>query len=183
MGNKGNKGNKGSKINKGNKGSKGNEGNEGNKGNIEINFDNGDRYIGGIVNGKKNGKGTYFFKDGSTYVGEYKNDVKEGKGKYFFASGNKYDGDFKNDTMNGKGTFFFAGGNKDDLLGGGWYIGNFVDGNFEGFGMLSLKKYIYSGYFKGGKKNGYGKLTDPDGTITEGEWVNDEFIDNSKPDS
>ena len=57
------------------------------------------------------------------------------------------------------------------------YEGDFVDGNFEGHGVLTYakKQGSFEGEFKGGKKHGHGKLTKPDGSVVEGEWVDDEY--------
>ena len=56
------------------------------------------------------------------------------------------------------------------------YEGDFVNGNFEGHGLLTTKKQgKFEGEFKGGKKNGHGKFTQPDGQVIEGEWKDDEY--------
>jgi len=38
-------------------------------------FANGDKYIGGLENGKKSGKGLYIYSDGSAYKGTWDNDA------------------------------------------------------------------------------------------------------------
>lgn len=40
----------------------------------EISFSDGSKYVGNIVNGMKNGQGTYTWPDGNKYVGEFKDD-------------------------------------------------------------------------------------------------------------
>lgn len=57
-----------------------------------INFQNGDRYEGGFLNGKFNGWATYYhFADnqykGDKYIGEFRNGQRHGQGKYFFSIG------------------------------------------------------------------------------------------------
>ena len=42
-----------------------------------------DRYEGEFLQGKKNGKGTYFWNNGNRYEGEYLNDSKHGKGVFY----------------------------------------------------------------------------------------------------
>ena len=69
--------------------------------------------------------------------------------------------------MEGKGTFTTKDGVK--------YVGDFVDANFEGHGVLTQGKVKFEGEFKGGKKNGHGVLTQEDGTKVEGEWKDDEY--------
>ena len=74
--------------------------NNNNNGNI-INYQfktetyNNGRYEGQFRNGKREGKGIYYYKNGEKYDGECKNGLKEGKGIYYFNNGNKYEGDWK----------------------------------------------------------------------------------------
>ena len=101
-------------------------------------YDNG-RYIGGFVNGKREGKGTFFYSNGKRYEGEWKDDMedglgimyynkrkdryegsfkkgkKEGKGIYYYDNGNRYEGDWKDDVKDGKGIFY--GDNGDRKMG------------------------------------------------------------------
>ena len=72
--------------------------------NEEIKYDDG-RYVGQVVNGKKEGKGIRYWNDGERYEGDWKNDKAEGKGIYYYKSGNRYEGDWKNDKKEGKGIF------------------------------------------------------------------------------
>ena len=48
----------------------------------QIKYDDG-KYVGQIVNGKKEGKGIRFWDDGDRYEGDWKNDKMEGKGIYY----------------------------------------------------------------------------------------------------
>ena len=70
------------------------------------NYNNG-KYIGEFNNGKREGKGTYYFNDGERYEGDWKNNKQEGKGIYYYKNGNKYDGDWKNNIKEGRGVFYF----------------------------------------------------------------------------
>ena len=74
--------------------------------------ENGDRYAGGLVDGKFEGKGIIYFNNGDKYEGDWKNDKKEGKGIAYFNSGNKYEGDWKNDRREGKGIIYYNNGTK-----------------------------------------------------------------------
>ena len=57
-------------------------------------YDNGDMYIGDIVQGKKSGVGTLSYDKGSSvYEGEWFNDKRNGKGKQITKAG-KYPGTF-----------------------------------------------------------------------------------------
>ena len=48
----------------------------------KVTLSNGDKFKGKIVNNKKEGKGTYYYKDGSVYDGDFHNDLMEGQGTY-----------------------------------------------------------------------------------------------------
>ena len=57
-------------------------------------YDNG-RFTGDIINKKREGKGSFFFKNGDVYNGDWKNDKIEGYGVYQYKNGEKYEGEFK----------------------------------------------------------------------------------------
>jgi hypothetical protein len=54
----------------------------------EINYDDGSKYIGDIVNGKRHGQGTYIWPDGKKYVGEFEHDRATG-GWFYRTTGQK----------------------------------------------------------------------------------------------
>ena len=116
-----------------------------NAGDQEVQYDNG-RYVGQIVNGIKEGKGTYYWNDGDRYEGEWKKDKKEGKGTYFWEDGDKYKGDWKNDKKNGKGIYLHSDGNR--------YEGDFKNDKREGKGIFYFNKSgnKYEGDWKNNKK-------------------------------
>ena len=78
----------------------------------EIKYDNG-RYVGQIVNGKKEGKGIYYWTDGDRYEGDFKNDKKEGKGIEYYNDGARYEGDWKNYKREGKGIYYYNNGDRE----------------------------------------------------------------------
>ena len=96
----------------------------------EIKYDNG-RYVGQIVNGKKEGKGIYYLNNGDRYEGDWKNDNKEGKGIYYFKSGSRYEGDFKNGKSEGKGIYYWTDGDR--------YEGDYKNDKREGKGIYYYK--------------------------------------------
>ena len=77
----------------------------------ELKFNNG-KYIGQVVNGLADGKGTWYEINGDRYEGEFKNGKVEGKGIYYYKSGNRYEGDFRNANREGKGIYYFSNGDR-----------------------------------------------------------------------
>ena len=89
-------------------------------------YNNG-RYVGEFRDGKKEGRGIYYYKSGSRYEGEYKNGKYNGKGIYYYNSGNKYEGEYKNGKAEGKGIYYYKNGDR--------YEGEFKDNKIEGKGI------------------------------------------------
>ena len=94
----------------------------------QINNDNGDKYIGQVVNGLPEGKGILYRNNGDRYEGDFRNGKKEGKGIYYYNrepfKGDRYEGDFKNDKREGKGIYYFNNGN----IYQGDYRNNYAEG-------------------------------------------------------
>ena len=157
-----------------------------------ITYNNKDKFVGSLLDGKKDGYGEqYFFKTKTTYKGQFKNNVYEGKGEIINANGyyfkgeflgglrhgdncveekkgfKKYVGQFKRDKMNGKGVYeWYSGESKGDI-----YNGEFKDDLFEGSGTYKYNDgSIYMGDFMHGVKHGKGKEIYLDGSFYEGEY-------------
>ena len=111
----------------------------------KIIYENGEYYIGEILNGLKHGKGILYYKNGTIkYDGNFIKDKYEGIGKYIYESSNYYIGEMLNGLKHGKGIEYYKNG---DIK----YDGNFVNDKYEGEG-----KYIWE-----------------DGEYYIGQWVND----------
>lgn len=157
---------------------------------IEKIYDNGDKYIGQLKNGKKNGKGKMFYADKSYYDGEWNNDLKNGQGHQTLSNGDAYDGTFKNNLMEGYGNYTYKNGRTYEgqfannlmegkgrykFTTGNEYIGDFQKGLFNGKGtFLYSNGDRYEGLYKNGKKNGAGIYYFKSGEVYKGEWVKDE---------
>ena len=50
-------------------------------------YNNGDKYVGNFVDGKRSGKGTYTWASGDKYIGDWFNGSRTGKGTYIWTSG------------------------------------------------------------------------------------------------
>ena len=73
----------------------------------KIIFDNGDYYIGELINNLKHGKGIIYYKNGNIkYDGDFIDDKYEGNGKYINKKGDYYIGEWKNNKFNGKGKHY-----------------------------------------------------------------------------
>ena len=70
------------------------------------------KYEGEYKNDKKEGKGIMYWNDGDRYEGEFKDDKREGKGIFYWNDGNRYEGDWKNDKREGKGIYYYNNGNR-----------------------------------------------------------------------
>ena len=64
------------------------------------------KYIGEVVNGLAEGKGTFYGDNGDRYEGDFRNDKQEGKGIYYFNSGDRYEGEWRNGKQEGKGIYY-----------------------------------------------------------------------------
>ena len=126
----------------------------------EINYKEGN-YVGDLLNGLPNGKGTMHYKNGNLYRGLWKNGKKNGKGIYvkdnkiihgtwtddilnknvttlFSDSNDKYIGDMSEWLFHGKGQYYFSNGEK--------YMGDFKEGLFHGKGTYYCEdEIVYKG--------------------------------------
>lgn len=59
----------------------------------------GTKYIGMVVDGKRNGKGTIYWLDGTRFVGTFENDMRSGAGSMILPDGTVYNGYFENDVL------------------------------------------------------------------------------------
>ena len=162
------------------------------EGKCTITYNNKDKFVGNLIDGKKEGYGEqYCFSTKTTYKGEFRNNLFEGKGiitnenGYYYEGGflgglrhgdncteskagvRKYVGQFRRDKMDGKGVYeWYQGESKGDI-----YNGEFKEDLFDGLGTY---KYcdgtIYIGEYKRGIKEGKGKMIYSDGSFYEGEF-------------
>ncbi|MCL2064792.1 MAG: hypothetical protein FWG98_10555 [Candidatus Cloacimonetes bacterium] len=142
-------------------------------GGTTLNYPNGDRYVGAVLNRKPHGTGTYHSKNGNRYEGEFSGGERNGRGIFYYASGARYEGDWKNGNMHGKGKYTYA---KGDV-----YEGDFKDNEQTGKGRFTGRGGdVYEGDFLNDKKHGQGKWTVPHMSraqhgdcLYEGEWKED----------
>ena len=99
---------------------------------IETRFYQEGRYEGQLVNGKREGKGKFYYLNddeymGKIYEGEWKNDKREGRGIETWPDGERFEGYFINDLRNGKGVYYYSNGERHE--------GNYKNGKKEGRGF------------------------------------------------
>ena len=75
-------------------------------------WNNGDRYEGEWRNAKREGKGIMYNNNCGRYEGDYRNDKREGKGIYYHKNGDRYEGDYRNDYAEGSGAFYYSNGDR-----------------------------------------------------------------------
>ena len=125
-----------------------------------------EKYVGDIVNAKKNGKGIIIYKNGDKYEGDFKDNLKDGFGKYQYKNGDIYEGHFKYDLKEGKGTYIYNEGEK--------YEGDFHLDKKHGKGIYYYDNGDrYDGEFLMGVAHGKGIYYYKDGSKYEGEYAND----------
>lgn len=153
-------------------------------------YHTGDVYLGDVIDDKSSGYGVYFHSEhNSFHKGEFKNDMMHGMGIYETMDGTKYEGgrfindkfvyghlkvertnhsvyegDYnKNNKFNRKGRMVYANGDV--------YEGQLKDSIKYGLGKLTITNgIVQEGTWIGDKM--YGKITYPDGTVVEGDFVN-----------
>lgn len=131
-------------------------------------------YTGSFFNGLFHGNGTLEESAAkSFYTGEFTNGLRDGEGVERYQDGTKYEGEYKNGKREGFGTLF-------DAEGKALYEGNWYEDAWHGKGTLFHHKQAgsswegkYEGDLKQGKFCGNGIYTYTDGTIIEGQWLDD----------
>ena len=71
---------------------------------------NGDKYVGEIKDGKKHGRGIYYYANGNRYEGDFLNDKFHGTGTFYWFDGAKDVGSYVNGMLHGKATRYLANG-------------------------------------------------------------------------
>lgn len=155
-------------------------------------YENGDRYEGGLLRGIREGHGKYFSKiKASIYEGGYKDGKRHGHGKYSFPTGASVAGTFQRGILV-QGEYRFPNG---DL-----YVGDFKDDKFDGQGEWRSASFVkaqlseeepadtsspdsvkrpsaaidvYKGSWKAGKRHGPGEAKLRCGDVYTGEFLND----------
>jgi len=122
------------------------------------------RYLGQVVNGKKNGVGKLIWSAGDWYEGEWVDDAKQGNGTMSWSNGDMYMGGWMDDHRHGENC-------TTKYNNGGVYEGAFVDDLRHGRGKFTWPDGdVYEGKWDQGGRSGAGVLIRYDGTREEQAW-------------
>ena len=146
-------------------------------------------YEGEWKNGKRDGLGIYIKKNVARFIGYFIQDSVNGFGKLTDSNGDEYIGYWKNSEANGLGIYTrkkiisYRGwwkNDKQDKFGiEKWpmldFIGDYLNGVKEGYGIMNIKCGLYEGEMSGGNFNGIGKFTFNDKRKYEGEFSNNKM--------
>lgn len=148
-------------------------------------------YEGEWKNGKRDGIGILIKKDMAKYIGEFIEDKANGYGILLSQNGDEfeYKGYWKDSKAHGYGIY-----NKKEVISykGIWeydkphkfgiekwpqseYIGEYNNGNKEGYGILNIRNAIYEGQMKDGNIDGIGCFIFKDKRKYIGEFVNNKM--------
>lgn len=131
-------------------------------------YENGDIYVGNLVNGVRSGFGTLYINDGGKYEGYWKNDKYNGNGFLLMKDGSFYEGNFLDGFIHGEGVYTYSTGDT--------YNGSFEYGIKSGFGKYySDPNNKYTGYWKNGLRDGKGNGI-VNGFPRRGVWEKDKLI-------
>ena len=123
------------------------------------------KYEGYFKNDKREGKGILFWINGEKYEGESKNGKREGNGIMYYPNGDRYQGEYKNDKKEGKGIYYYKNGDK--------FVGDYKNGIREGKGILYyINGEKYEGDYKNGIREGKGIYYWNNGNRYEGDLKN-----------
>ena len=139
----------------------------------------GNIYEGSLLNDKAEGHGIKYYKDGRKFEGEFKNDLRHGYGILNRPDGTIFKGTYNKDYQDGEGINITKEGKilkgffKDGKVIIGASIMYYGDGNND---YLNFEEEcVYEGYYRNGKRDGYGKFKMTNGDIYEGEFRNDYY--------
>lgn len=154
-------------------------------------YPNGEEYAGEWNNDKRIGRGKMQFLNKTTYKGQFIDDQADGDGQIedqynnFFQveQAMKDDGSDAGCILNGR----LSGRCSISFQNGDYFIGEFKEGRPNGQGEMYYKHSLpstqsgvefeqghYKGEFRLGKRHGKGTMVWSDGSVFDGDWLNDE---------
>lgn len=111
------------------------------------------------------------WQDGSKYYGHVLEGKRHGKGIFVWPDGTRYDGHWFENEMHGKGTLLLLAGSRWGASNWKWYNGNFQHGKYHGEGIFTWPDgAIYEGQWKQSRPHGYGSYESALGGKYIGDW-------------
>lgn len=111
------------------------------------------------------------WQDGSKYYGHVLDGKRHGKGIFVWPDGTRYDGHWFENEMHGKGTLLLLAGSRWGSSNWKWYNGNFQHGKYHGEGIFTWPDgAIYEGQWKQSRPHGYGSYESALGGKYIGDW-------------
>jgi len=111
------------------------------------------------------------WQDGSKYYGHVLDGKRHGKGIFVWPDGTRYDGHWFENEMHGKGTLLLLAGSRWGASNWKWYNGNFQHGKYHGEGIFTWPDgAIYEGQWKQSRPHGYGSYESALGGKYIGDW-------------
>jgi hypothetical protein len=116
-----------------------------------VEWANGDRFLGRVVAGQRQGYGRFVWASGQSYQGDWRDDQAIGRGQILFADGGRYQGDVQAGLPHGQGSYSIPNGNS--------YEGSWQNGLRHGPGRLSFASGDYwEGRFENDQQSADGRL-------------------------
>ena len=162
-----------------------------------LTYGGGASYVGQVANGKRQGLGVAELGNGERQAGEWADDRLNGLGTVRLADDSRYSGQWRDGQSTGLGVREKPGAERAE--------GNFVAGRLEGLAIRRTltdpntvqggefhadllegpgiervgERERYEGGFKGGKRNGYGQVTDAAGKMQSGRWTDGKLVESA----
>lgn len=131
-------------------------------GELSVQWNDGSRYQGSMVDGKRQGRGRFTWPNGQYYEGDWRNNAATGKGVIRFANGDQYEGEVVDGLPEGQGSKTYA-------AGGDRYTGRWQAGLRHGQGrFVWANGQTYVGEWRKDAADGQGQITFPNGDSYQG---------------
>lgn len=162
-----------------------------------ISYDGGASYVGQVAGGKRQGLGVAELANGERQAGDWVDDRMAGLGTVRLVDDTRYSGQWRDGQSTGLGLRERPGKERAE--------GNFVGGRLEGLAVRRTltdpnivqggefhadvldgpgvervgERERYEGAFRGGKRNGYGQVTDAAGKMQAGRWADGKLVESA----
>lgn len=133
----------------------------------KILFDNGNYYLGCLINDEANYFGIFYNQNQDIFKGFWKNEKADGLG-FYESTEYKLLGEWEDNLLNGFGINFIKRNNL-------YFEGEFSQGKKNGYGILIINGGKYEGCFKEDEFYGIGSFYFKDERIYHGEWKNNKM--------